>query len=157
MSNLPAGDVNSNLNMNAVNNETPVEPEKIDQDTEQGYNIAVQQMVEIYLRDNNRQSMAEFLAEQNIVDEPGVIYNYHFMVLQEMLNNELAAFGYDLKTLVEKTGAQYVEGELSPVEQNIISDRISLAVGLIGYGMEVGEATAFDDIDNEDIINMLGE
>ena len=98
---------------------------------QQSATVVTQILIDSFLYANEGYTMKEILASKNLENAPGKLYNYHFMILQIMFEQELKLLGLDLKTEVEKTGATYVSGELSDLENELLANKINLISGVL--------------------------
>lgn len=103
-----------------------------------GYNVAIQLLVESYLKNKEEQSMNDFLKSKGVENLPGVIYNYHLYVLQIMLNEELMLIGTDLESELKKKGFEFKPGELSELEMQMIGNKLGTILALIDFGKKLG-------------------
>lgn len=92
---------------------------------EKNVNMIIQIMASAYLNKLNYKSMKEILKEKNVVAEPGILYNYHIVVIQTMMMEEFAAAGFDLAAEVSKHGETFGFGKLSNYESQILAVKVT--------------------------------
>lgn len=103
---------------------------------EKAINIIIQTLADAYLRRNKEPNMATLLAEKNIKDEDGVIYNAHIVVLQKMIDEELRIVGLNLEEEVNKTGEKFQLGVFSNYENKIMENKLNNVVALLSVVRE---------------------
>lgn len=103
---------------------------------EKATNIIIQTLADAYLRRNKEPNMATLLAEKNIKDEDGVIYNAHIVVLQKMIDEELRIVGLNLEEEVNKTGEKFQLGVFSNYENKIMENKLNNVVALLSVVRE---------------------
>lgn len=100
---------------------------------EKNLNMLIQIMVDVYLKKINSKPMKEILKEKNVEGVPGVLYNYHIIVLQDMLLNEFKLMGYNLVEVIKNNNETFEPGKLSNYETKILLDKISYVDGLLAF------------------------
>ena len=103
---------------------------------EKAINIIIQTLADAYLRRNKEPNMATLLAEKNVKDEQGVIYNAHIVVLQKMIDEELRIVGLNLEEEVNKTGEKFQLGVFSNYENKIMENKLNNVVALLSVVRE---------------------
>ena len=103
---------------------------------EKATNIIIQTLADASLRRNKEPNMATLLAEKNIKDEDGVIYNAHIVVLQKMIDEELRIVGLNLEEEVNKTGEKFQLGVFSNYENKIMENKLNNVVALLSVVRE---------------------
>ena len=103
---------------------------------EKAINIIIQTLADAYLRRNKEPNMATLLAEKNVKDEDGVIYNAHIVVLQKMIDEELRIVGLNLEEEVNKTGEKFQLGVFSNYENKIMENKLNNVVALLSVVRE---------------------
>lgn len=94
-------------------------------------NMLIQIMTDGFLRKMDQPLMAEILKNRQLENKPGLIYNLHVMILQDMLREELAVVGLSLEDEIAKKGGKFELGVFSDYETNIILNKIGNLAGII--------------------------
>ncbi len=88
-------------------------------------------LVDGYLKRKDLMDSEANLKKQGITNEKGKIYNNQVLILQQIIQDELNIFGLNLVDLVKQKGYVFKVGELSPLEQEYINNKVNNMLGFI--------------------------
>lgn len=91
---------------------------------DKNYSIIAQIIVDSYLQFKDGITMKEFLEKKGLENKPGLIYDYHVVMLQTMFDDEYKLLGTDLATEILKNGEEFISGKLSNFENKLLANKV---------------------------------
>lgn len=101
--------------------------------SKEGFNISIQFLVEAYLKSKGEKSLDYYLKLNGKDNIPGKLYNWHIIILQTILNEELKYYDLNLEDQLAKRNIKFEQGKLSQFEEKIICDKIAVITCLLEY------------------------
>lgn len=98
---------------------------------DKNYSIVAQIIVDSYLQYKDGITMKSFLEEKGLENKPGLIYDYHLVMLQNMFDEEFNVLGTSLKAEIERTGGEFVPAKLSDFEVKLLANRVVFSSNLM--------------------------